>query len=150
MRINLNIFLVAMGVSFCANISSAQTWYDSEGRELIIDGKKVTRKEVDKSAEKSDEKKKPERVELEKKVVSPIIPQALELRPELSTVPSRKVYQVFHPYSNFGYGHYGYYGRPNYHHYSPYNQGCYQGGGILRNNFYLDYRRGGLRIQTRF
>ncbi len=146
MRTNLNTILATIGVSFSLVIISAsdakgQTWYDSEGRPLVVKGKKVIRKVVDEEVSKK-----------EKENASPIIPKVLELRPELSTVNSSRSYPVFYPYSRYHYGYRGYSGSGNYHHqnYRHYNRGCYRPRGVSNRNLYLNYRRGGVSIRARF
>ena len=144
MRTKLNTIFAAIGVSFSLVIISApnsngQTWYDSEGHPLVIKGRKVIRKVVD-----------AEELTKETENVSPIIPKVLELRPELSTVNSRRSYRVFYPYSRSNYGYRGYSGSANYHRYQHYHQGCYRPRGGSSRNLYLNYRRGGLSIRARF
>jgi hypothetical protein len=142
MRINLNTIIATIGVSFSISLislagSGGETWYDSEGRPLIVVGKKVERKLV----EVEDSKKE---------VHNPIIPKSLELRPELSTVKRGRSYPVYYPYSRYHYGHNGYYGSVRHHHYQNHYRGCYRSNGIYRNNRYLNYRKGGLNIRARF
>jgi hypothetical protein len=160
MRINPNIILLTIGVSFsiwlsASPVADAQALYDSEGRELMFDGKKLIRKPVDKTKRESVKKEivKEETVQKEvakKEATNPIIAKALELRPELSTPPRQKYFQSTHPYSYYNYGSYS----PHYimsdPYYRPYHHGCYNYRSIPRNGFYLNYMRGGFSIQTRF
>jgi len=141
LRTNLNTIIAAIGVVFSLAIISApyvkgQTWYDSNGRPLVIKGKKVIGKVVD-----AEEPKK------ETENVSPIIPKVLELRPELSTVKSRRSYPVFYPYSRSNYGYHGHTSSANFSHY---HRGCYRPRGVPSRNLYLNYRRGALSIRAKF
>ncbi len=129
MRTNLNTIFTILGVSFFAvNLSlaqtaaqtAAQTWYDSEGRPLIIKGKKIIRQEV---------------VDKEKVAPAvPIIPKALEIRPELlprpSRVRARKIYQYAHYYPDNGY------------------RGCYRTRRDSRRGLYFKYRSGNFSIRA--
>lgn len=152
MKINLNTFLAILGICssvafISASDANGQTWYDSEGRPLVVKGKKVIRKvvEVEKSEKEIVEKEKPK-----KDNESPIIPAMLELRPELSSVKSRRSYPIYYPYSRHHYGYPSYYRTGSYHGYQHYHQGCYRTRGAVRNNIYLNYRRSGLNIRARF
>lgn len=136
MKVNLKTILPVLGVSFCMLISlsvsaAGQTWYDSEGRPLSMKDGKVIRGNA--SVDKKEEK-----------IATPIIPKSLELRPELSTVQSQRIYH--YPYTR---NHYGYYG---YNRSNSYHQGCYRPSyrSSARGNVYLNYRRGGLSIRARF
>jgi hypothetical protein len=144
MRTNLNTIITTLGISFTMAIIATpsvngQTWYDSEGRPLIIKGKKVIRKEI----KEVESKKEPESVRS-------IIPKVLELRPELSNVKSRRAYPVFQPYLNRHFGYRGYYGPANHRSYQHHHQGCYKPRGVSGRNFYLNYRRSGFSIRARF
>lgn len=135
MRTNLNMILAMVGVSFSlvvltAPAVSAQTWYDSEGRPVVIDGKRVIRKEVmdeeqTKVASKAEE--------------SSIIPKALVLRPELSVLKPRAA--RYYPYRG---NHYGYYRA------TPYYQGCYRPSRPARSGLHLNYRRGNFSIRAKY
>lgn len=166
MRINPNIILLTIGVSFsiwftASPVLHAQALYDSEGRELMFDGKKLIRKPLDKIKEEAkveaakEEASKIEAAKTEaarKEPTNPIIDYALKLKPELSTQPRQHYYRSSYPYSRHGYSHYNHYnhyGISNYY-YSPYYGGCYNYRSIPTNNIYLNYTRGGFSIQTQF
>ena len=140
----LNGFVTRLGVSISltvllSSISSAQTWYDSEGRLVVFKGKKVIRKVIE--ADESDK---------EAEVVNSIIPKSLELRAELSTYRGRRSYPVYYSYPRY---HYGYSGRsyfPRYRDYPYCHQGSFRSSGGYSRNIHLNYRRGGLSIRARF
>jgi|TARA_B110000908_G_scaffold50222_1_gene61400 hypothetical protein len=143
-RINLNTIIGAIAVSFSLLIILAlkvngKTWYDSEGRPLAIKGKKVIRIVVDE--EESDK---------ETENVSRVIPNILELIPELSTVKSPRFYSGFNPYSRYHYGYRVYSGSVNAHRHQYYRRGCYRARGVSSRNMYLNYRRGGVSIRAKF
>ncbi len=162
MKISQNIILATIGVSFflwviSAVQSYAQTWYDSEGRPLVIDGKKVSRKEVKEVVEDKEaiEKREAEKDAADKKIaeteiVSRIVPEQLEIKYELSSAPLYRFYQRPRSYSVYGYGNYGYYGRPAYYYHGPYHHGYYRDNSCYRTGIFLNYRKGGLNIQAEF
>ena len=135
MRTNLIMNLAVVGVSFSlvfltSQVVKAQTWYDSEGRAVVIDGKRVSRGDIKKVSELADDRNSE---------VIPIIPKVLELKPELSSAKFRGV--RYFPYS------WKYNG---YHIAYLYYKGCYQPSRPARSGVHLNYRRGNFSIRARY
>ncbi len=154
MRINKHQIFTIIGVSFftwmtALHSSRAETWYDAEGRELRFDGKSLIRKEVE-----------PKKEIVLQEAAAPIVPNRLELRPDLSTEPSGRAYNCYRPYflnthyrSGYDHHYYGGYGNPCHQYFRPnvnyFGNACVQPCGGLRHSYYLNYQRGNWLIQSR-
>jgi len=121
-------------IVFMAAETKGETWYDSKGRALIVKGRQVTLKNM---AVKESEEIKNMAEEPAPTTSGSIIPETLELRPELITT---RVRQSFH-YQRYSYGCYR----------SPRHQRYYNNSRrSFRGGLYLNYRSGNFSIRARY
>ncbi len=144
MRTNLNVILLILWISFSiivftANESKGETWYDSDGRPLMVNGEEVTLKNM---VIKESEEMKNVIEEHTLNISRSIIQEVLELRPELITTRSGKGIH----YQRYSYGcHFsnGYNRQLRYRRY-------YSTRSSSRGGIYLNYKIGTLFIHSRY